>query len=115
MEQMKPHQNMTYYTLPEPVFYVDSGSEVRIPVFYLWHLIFCLLMVQMINSAIADVSINFQGIASDRNSLVTYADFDYISPIFGNIMTHNIMQYIEHITFDGYSKGKNSLPQNSNY
>ena len=39
MEQMKPHQDMTYYTSPGPVFYVDWGSEVRIPIFCLWHLI----------------------------------------------------------------------------
>jgi hypothetical protein len=33
----------------------------------------------------------------------------------GNIMTNTIMQCIEHITCDGYSKGQNSLPQNSKY
>ena len=35
MEQMKPHQNMTYYGLSGPIFHVDSGSEVRIPIFCL--------------------------------------------------------------------------------
>ena len=39
MGQMKPHQNMTYYTLPGPVFYIDSWFEVKIPTFCLWHLI----------------------------------------------------------------------------
>ena len=63
------------------------------------------------------VYINPQGIASDINPLVTCPDFDHtVYHLFlGNIMTNNIMQCIEYITFDGYSKSQNSLPQNSKY
>jgi hypothetical protein len=39
MGQLKQCCNMTYCMSPGPVFYVDSGSEVRIPIFCLWHLI----------------------------------------------------------------------------
>ena len=39
MGQLKPCHNMTHYMSPGPAFYVDSGSEVRIPIFYLFHLI----------------------------------------------------------------------------
>ena len=53
------------------------------------------------------VYINPQGIASDRNPLVTCADSDHISPISEDIMTKSIMQCIEYITFDGYSKSQN--------
>ena len=139
---MKSHQNMTYYILSGPVFHGDSGSEVRIPIFCLWHLIwpaFCISMVQMINSTIADVLtiitvitavstqsymcsmwvkivyINPQGIASDRNLLVTCPDLTIYRLFWETIMTNNIMQCIEYITFDGYSKSQNSLPQNSKY
>ena len=61
------------------------------------------------------VYINPQGIASDRNPIVSCPDFDHISPILGTIMTNNIMQCIEYITFDGYSKDQKSLPQSSKY
>ena len=53
---------------------------------------------------------NFQCIVSDKNPLVTCADFDHISSIFGDVMANNIMQSIEHIKFDEYSKDQNSLP-----
>ena len=49
---------MTYDTSPEPAVYVDLVSGVRITIFCLWHLVssaFCVSMVQMTNSAIADV------------------------------------------------------------
>ena len=49
------------------------------------------------------VYINPQGIASDRNPLVTCLDFDHISPIFGDHHDKKIMQCIEYITFDGYT------------
>ena len=39
MGQLKPCYNMTYCMSPGPVFHVDSGSEIRIPIFCLWHLI----------------------------------------------------------------------------
>jgi len=39
MGQLKPCRNMIYCISPGPVFHVDSGSEVRIPIFCLWHLI----------------------------------------------------------------------------
>ena len=45
MEQMKPHQNMKYYTFSGPVFHVDSGPEVRIPIFCLIWPTFCVSMV----------------------------------------------------------------------
>ena len=61
---------------------------------------------------VKEVYINPQDIAYDRNPLVRFADFDHTSPIFGE---HHDMQSIEHITFDGYSKGQNILPQNSKY
>jgi hypothetical protein len=54
-------------------------------------------------------------IGSDRNPLVTHADFDNISPVVGNIMTNTIMKCIEHVTCDGYSKDQKGLPQNSKY
>ena len=120
---MKPHQNMTYDTSPGPGFYVDSGSEVRIPIFCLASDIAYFLCINGANYQFSHGRCSTchncyhcsQGIASDRNPLMTCTDFDHISPILGNIMTNNIMQCIEHITFDGYSKSQNSLPQNSKY
>ena len=108
MGQMKPHQNMTYCTSPGPVFHVDSGSEVRIPIFCLWHPIWptlCESTPWMIDLATADVPtvitvspavrslsymykvwikracIKFPSIACDGNPPVTHGDFDNISPI----------------------------------
>ena len=89
-------------------FYVDSGSEVRIPIFCLWHPIWptlCESTLWMINLATADVPtvitvsltvrrlsymykvwikracIKSPSIACDGNPPVTCGDFDDISPI----------------------------------
>ena len=108
MGQLKPCCNMTYCMSPGLVFHVDLGSEVRIPIFCLWHLIqpiLCKSTPQMIDSATADVPtvktvttalsrqsymyrvwikracIKSPSIACDGNPSVTHTDFDIISPI----------------------------------
>jgi hypothetical protein len=65
---MKPHQNTTYCISPGPVFYVDLGSEIRIPIFHLWYQ-WC-----------KRVYIKSHGIASDKNEVFTLPHIFHASP-----------------------------------